>query len=732
MNDDTQQVLSLLQGNRLNEAKTLCASLCERNPNDAEAWFLLGAINGQRGDLNQAEECFLHAVANNPKLPVAHYNLGSLLQNKGQLEQAAAHYRQAIMLNPSYLEAHFNLAAVLQMQGDLDRATAQYREVLVLNPSLFQAHLNLGIVLQQQGDLDAAVGHYRQAVALNPAIPETHNNLGTVLQALGRHEEAADSYRQVLRIKPDYAQAHANLGLALWQMGRLEDAAASCGQALAHNPQLAQARNTMALVLWELGRLEEAAESCRQALTFDPSYAEAYNTLGTILKDQGQPQQAIAQYRRAIEADADFARAHSNLLFTLNYVESVDSATVFAEHLRWAQQYAVPLQKHARRHSNDPVSGRRLRIGYVSPDFCRHSVASFIEPVLAAHDREVVEVYGYANVARPDAMTARLRGLADHWRDISGMNDLRAADLIREDRIDILVDLAGHTAGNRLLLFARKPAPVQATYLGYLNTTGMAAMDYRLTDTWADPQGEGDRWHTETLVRLPNGLLCFGEPIDCPPVAESPAVSSGRVTFGCFNNSAKITPEVIALWCEILRSVPDSHLLLKSKQLADAATQRHYRELFLQHGVEPERVEMAGNSKWQEYLESYHRIDIALDPFPYAGGTITCHALWMGVPVITFAGLMGFGRTGVSILSSIGLSELIADTRGTYLAKAAALSADVAYLQQLRAGMRDRMRNSPLMDSARWVVSLEDCYRRMWSRWCSQEAGESEFPGHPD
>ncbi|MDA8364872.1 MAG: tetratricopeptide repeat protein [Gammaproteobacteria bacterium] len=758
MTDPLQRVFELVHGSRWHDARTLAEQLILREPRNAQAWFVLGAIHGRLGTFEDAESCCRRVIELEPGMPAAYYNLGVALLRQGKSQEAASQFSRAVELNPTFAEAFHDLGNAQQVQGLLDAAVESYRKAIMLDPSLTEAHHNLGRVLQQRHELDAAIESYRAAVRAQPTnammhfslgealwergsieaavqsyreairnkpdFVEAHQNLAAALQLLCRFEESIVSYRRVLGLKPDYVEAHVNLGLTLWQAGRPEEAAESCVKAIALRPGLAPAHNVMALVLWETGRLEEAAEHCRAAIAGDPSFAEAHNTLATVLKDQGRLDEAVAHCLEALALEPSFARAHSNLLFTLNYLDRLDGPALLAEHLNWAERHVAGVAGPLRAHRNEPDPGRRLRVGYLSPDFYQHSVAFFIEPILAAHDRRQVEVYGYASVMRRDALTARLRGMVDHWRDITPFTDTQIAKLIEEDGIDILVDLAGHTAGNRLPVFARRPAPVQVTYLGYLNTTGMAAMDYRLTDEWSDPAGESDDLHTETLVRLPGGLLCFSTPPDSPAVEEPPALSAGCVTFGCFNNSTKITPEVIALWSEILKSVPGSRLLLKSKQFADIGTQRYYRDGFQRNGIEPARVDMAGNSKWRDYLESYQRIDIALDPFPYAGGTVTCHALWMGVPVITLAGRMGFARTGVSILSAIGLPELVADSREAYRTKAVELAGDRDRLRQLRAGLRPRMQKSTLMDHERCVASLEERYRWMWRRWCEGRDGK--------
>ncbi len=754
MSASLEKILGLVRQNRWQDARLMAEDLSRREPLNAQLWFLLGAIHGQLGAFAEAEVCCRRTVQLEPRNPAAHYNLGIALlrQNRpkeagdrfsetirlspglavayqdlgnaqamqGALEAAADNYRKAITLNPSLTEAHYNLGHALQQLGHTHEAMESYRNAVRVQPDHALAHYNLGTVLWEQGAVEAAVQCYREAVRARPDLIDGWQNLGAALQLLGRLAEATESYRRVLALKPEHGEAHVNLGLTLWTAGRFEEAIECCARAIALRPGFALAHNAMALVLLEIGRLDEAAGHCRRAIADEPSVAEPYNTLGTILNFQGRPQEALEHYRQALGMDPSLARASSNLLFTLNYLDGLDGDAMLAEHRKWAGQQADYAGARFTTHANDPDPDRRLRIGYVSQDFCQHSVALFFEPVLASHDRGNVEVYCYASVARPDATTQRLKGLADHWRDIAAIKDVEVAELVRQDGIDILVDLGGHSANNRLSIFARHPAPVQATYLGYLNTTGLTAMDYRITDEWCDPPGVSDALHTETLVRIPGGLLCLDVPHDSPEVTGLPALKTGHITFGCFNNCTKITSGVIAVWSRVLKALPDSYLVLKSKSYADMVTRRYYTGLFEEHGISAERVGIEGNSDWRGYLESHHRIDIALDPFPYAGGTVTCHALWMGVPVVTLAGRLGFARTGVSILSAIGLQELIADSCDDYVERVLGLARDLDRLGELRASLRQRMQRSTLMDAKRFAGALENQYRSMWRQWCAE------------
>ena len=395
---------------------------------------------------------------------------------------------------------------------------------------------------------------------------------------------------------------------------------------------------------------------------------------------------------------------------------------MFAEHCRWAEVHAEPLGRDVVPLSSDGDPGRRLRVGYVSNNFREHSVAFFVEALLASHDRSKVEIFCYADIMLADEFSGRLRRHSAQWRVITGQSDAQVAELIRQDAIDILVDLAGHTARNRLLVFARKPAPVQVTYLGYCNTTGLSAMDYRFTDALADSPGTTEHLHTEQLVRLPDCAWCYRPPDASPAVETPPVLRSGHITFGCFNARPKITGEMLALWARLLLEMPASSLLLKNVGFGEPSARQHTRDLLAKAGIAPERVELVGRvPTLAGHLATYARVDIALDTFPYHGTTTTCEALWMGVPVITLAGRTHASRVGVSLLTTTGLPELVASSPDEYVKIAAALATDVPRLAALRTTLRTRMASSPLMDASRFARNVEAAYRQMWRTWCAKQ-----------
>jgi protein O-GlcNAc transferase len=484
----------------------------------------------------------------------------------------------------------------------------------------------------------------------------------------------------------------------------------------------AVAYNALGIGLLRLGHVVPAVENFERALAISPDSVDAHNNLAAALMEQGRIEDALEHSRQALALDPSSAVSHSTYLLGLHYSANYSPAVIRAAHAQFAARFAtppIPLAGHARQ-SRDP--NRRLRVGYVSADFRAHSVAYFIEPVLKAHDRRLFEVTCYANVAQPDWMTARLRGHADHWRSVANTNDEDLAAQIQSDRIDILVDLAGHTAGNRLLAFARKPAPVQVTYLGYPDTTGLAAMDFRVTDAWADPVGETELLYSEELSRLPSGFLCYQPPPDAPE--PSHVGSRGRVTFGFLNELSKVNERVISRWAAILRRTPQSKLLIKAVGLSHAQVRERILRQFEDHAVPAERLDLRGRlPSVVDHMRVYNEVDIVLDSFPYNATTTNCEALWMSVPFVTLAGRSHVSRVGTSLLSRLGLRELIAQSEEDYVDIAVDLAADASRLDSLHATLRERMAASTLCDAARVTHSLEDAYRAMWQRCCESSVG---------
>jgi predicted O-linked N-acetylglucosamine transferase (SPINDLY family) len=602
--------------------------------------------------------------------------------------------------------------------GQLQEAEQFYLQILQVDPNHVDALHSLGVIAGQTGRNDLAVDYLQAVLRFKPDFAAAHNNLGNVLFQQGKFPEAVASYRQALRIKPDYAEAHNNLGHALQEGGQFADAEASLGQALHLKPDYAEASHNLAIALAKQGRLEEAEAANQHALRLKPDFTDARVSLGNLLKDQGRLDDASAAYRAALQLKPDAAHIHSNLLLVLHYHPGFDAQAIYQEFRRWNQQHAEPLKKLILAHTNLPDPQRRLRIGYVSPDFREHVDSFFTVPLLANHDHRLFEIFCYANVSCPDALTERLRGFADVWRSTVELSDQQVADMIRNDQIDILVDLEMHMANNRLLVFARKPAPVQVAWLACPGTTGLSTMDYRLTDPYLDPVGLFDAFYSEESIRLPDTFWCYDPLTDLPQVNALPALKNGVVTFGSLNNFCKVNDGCLALWAEVLQAVPQSRLLLLAPR---GRAQEHVLARLEQEGLAASRVEFADRQPRLEYLKLYHQVDLCLDPVPCGGHTTSLDAFWMGVPTITLVSTKtAFGRAGWSQLCNLGLKELAAETPERYVALAAQLAGDLSRLQELRATLRQRMLQSPLMDGKRFARHMELAYRQMWRRWCKE------------
>lgn len=760
MNNDKQQLnslreqaLALLQSKHLTEAQKLFADVCRLDPEDTRAWYMLGTIYGMTGKIDEAGKSFRKVIALQPDHGEAHANLGNVLFYMNRQDEAISHFKTALRINPNNAMAQNNLGNVLKSAGRLHEAIECYRSAIAINPTYAVGHYNLGIALKEAGLLQEAGDAFRQAVELNPNFAEAYNNLGNIFKgqdrlqeardalqralsikpefaeaiynlanvnlALGQFGSAIEQYREATLIKPDYADAYNNLGIALNEQGHSETAVETLKIAITIDPKLAAAYNNMGNALRNQGRMTEAQEMVQLALQIQPGFTDAYNNLGTILNWEGKPGDAVAMYQRAVDISPDNVSAHSNLLMTMHYLPSytpqdlLDAAEEWnSRHTRNIFQLPSP--------SIYPDPRHKLRIGYVSGDFCSHPVGFFIEAVLSHHDKSNFETYCYYNNNVYDDLNSRLQKLADHWRAIERLSDQSAADLIREDKIDILVDLSGHTQGHRLLVFSRKPAPIQITWMGYFATTGMTAMDYIIADRFVIPPDE-ERYYTERVERLPEAYLCFTVPTLPIAVVPPPALSKGYVTFGCFNNPAKITSEVIACWSKLLHAVPNARLILKYKSLADNGIKYYFQKAFFDHGINSERIEFSGQSPRGEYLANYNEIDICLDPFPFGGCTTTVEALWMGVPVITLRGNRYVGHMGESIMKNLGLSDCVTETQDAYIERAIGLANNLAQLAELRSRLRQQLVDSPLCNGTKFTRNLENVYRKLWKTWCNAQ-----------
>lgn len=702
------------------EAERLCLEALERSPRNADAMNLLGVSHAQRGDRASALEWLGKAVAIDSQSASYRLNFGKVLLQLGRVREACESLERATALDPRKADAHNELGLARAEAGFLEAAEAAFRKALSLQPGYWEAYSNLGLFLLHIGRAEEAVATLRKALELEPRSPDVLTNLGMALRARGLAEEAVQAYRTALVLRPGDPGTLTNLGNALVVLSRNDEAIDCFRAALTSAPRYAAAYYNWGSLQLRLGRFGEAASQFREALEIEPHFADAECGLASALRDAGHVDESIAACRRALELDPNNTEVHSQLLFSLLHSSTVTPLQVFDEHREWARRHAGRASSGFAGHPNGREPERRLRIGYVSGDFRHHPVAQFLEPILERHDHTEFDILCYYNVPHADATTDRLRLRADGWRDIASLDDDEVADRIRADRIDVLVDLSGHTRANRLLAFARKPAPVQATWLGYLGTTGLDAIGYRISDGRATPQGF-DALHTERVVRLPDSQWCYRPPADCPDVAVPPSVRESKpVTLGAFCNLAKIGPRVIATWGKLLERLSGGRLLVVGLGLD--SMREEYLSQFAAAGVAPHRIELRGFQSFRDYLAMHRDVDLMLDTFPYTGGTTTCHALWMGVPVVTLAGDSYPSRGGASVLGTLGLGELVAETPEEYVDKVCTLATEPARLSQLRSGMRARMSSSALMDAARFTRGLEHAYRSMWRDWCQNPA----------
>ena len=611
----------------------------------------------------------------------------------------------------------------LEETGCLQEALARYDAALRLAPDLGRAHFNRGNVLLELDDVQGALDAYSTALKYKPDSAAAHYNMGNAHVRQGEKQDAIIAYLKAVALKPDFADAHVAMGVALQELGRIDEAIASYRQALAITPDYAEVRYNLGSALAEAGKTDEAIENFRQAIKIKPDYAEALSGLGSAMKDLGLLDEAVRIYQLALNLNPNHLTARSSLLFISNYLNDQPPSELFADALHFGAIVAKKACPYTFWHTAGPDANRRLRVGIVSADLRQHPVGYFAESVLAALASQAsghVEIHAYSNHVQFDTTSERIKTSCRNWRSIHSFSDEALAKCIHDDGIDILIDLSGHTRGNRLPAFALKPAPVQVSWLGYFATTGVEAIDYLVADPWTLPESEEISF-SETIWRLPETRLCFTPPNVPVNVGLLPALGNGHVTFGCFNNLTKMTDEVVYLWAQILASVPNSRLLLKAKQFIQLSARRRVYERFFCHNIGPGRLILEGPVARANYLAAYNRVDIALDPFPYTGGTTTVEALWMGVPVLTLAGGQFLARQGVGLLMNAGLPEWVATDKDDYVARAVSHANNPEFLASLRNRLRQQVLASPIFDAPRFAKHFETALRGMWQQWCSKK-----------
>jgi predicted O-linked N-acetylglucosamine transferase (SPINDLY family) len=732
---------------RLQEAEAGYREVLARRPEHVTATHRLGVLALQAGRTPEALELLGRAVALDPAAWRSHCSLGQAWAILDRPGPALDSFRAAAALNPDCVEAWLGAGGACRTLGLGPEAVDAFTRAATLRPQSAEAQNNLGIVLQDAGRVAEAIGAFGRALAADDGYRIAHGNLGNALMLAGRpaqaravleaavarwpdyvdgwynlgnaefagcrFEPAAAAYQQTLALAPGHVPARNNLGNALQALGRTEQALAAYLAALDLDPACVDACNNAGAAARDLGRMDEAADLLRRAIALRPEFAPSHCNLGSLLKDIGLMDQAVASFRRALELAPGDTVSRSNLAYAVTFLPGLGPEAILAENRAWDLAHGqVP--RCPQRPAGAPGPGSRLRIGYVSPDFREHCQSLFTLPLLAHHDHERFEIFCYAKVPRPDDITRRIAGHADVWRDTATLDDQAVAGLVQADGIDILVDLTMHMANGRPLLFARKPAPVQVAWLAYPGTTGLAAMDYRLTDPFLDPPGQHDDWYSETSIRLADTFWCY-DPLTAVPVpGPLPALAGGQVTFGSLNNFCKVNRAVLDLWAQVLVAVPGSRLLL----LAQPGRHRQgVLEALAAGGVTPDRVEFAPFQPRLQYLALHQRVDLGLDTFPYNGHTTSLDAFWMGVPVVTRVGDTVVGRAGWSQLRNLGLESLAADSDQAFVRIAVELARDLPGLARLRAGLRARMEASPLMDGARFARTVEEAFQMMWQQW---------------
>jgi len=662
------------------DAERLCREILAQEPFYSSALHLLGVILWRRGSTSSAENLVRQAISSDANVADYHNTLGTILATQGCRDEALILFEKATRLRSAYPEALNNSAIVLEELGRLQQAAETIRRSILYHPQQASAHDQLGRILSLEGEWSRAIDSFRRAVEIDPKSNDYLEHLASAQEECHRFVDAANCWRKIIKRNPT-AKAYFRLGYVLHQAGRFTQAAAA---------QL-------------------------ELIRVDSKNPYAHQAFATTCVRRGQLKQALSHYRKALELKPQLSAVQSNLIYSMHHDADSSPPDILKEAREWGNRHEPQI---IQLHENDRDPLRRLRIGYLSPDFRTHTIARLIAPVLTAHDRWQIEVYCYSAVARSDVVTQRLQKLTDHWREIAPLSTDAAAQLIRGDSIDILVDLTGHMAGNRLPVMAKKPAPVQIQ-LGFAGTTGLKAIDYRITDAYCDPAGQTEHYYTEQLLRLPCAWLYEPDALS-PPAGQLPATSAGHLTFCSPNQQAKLTDSAIRLWHQVLESVPKSKLVVLGEE--DTSEDNELSERFAAFGICSDRLEIFPRSSRAKYMKLFNRVDIVLDVFPFNGDTTTCDALWMGVPVVTLAGTSFHSRRGVSLLSMVGLTDLVAQTKEDYVKIAAQLASDLPRLAELRRELRSRMLKSPLTDAQGYTRALEKTYRDVWINYCHSMA----------
>ncbi|CAL9114534.1 unnamed protein product [Musa textilis] len=688
----------------------------------------LGTSLKLAGNTDEGIQKYLEALKVDSHYAPAYYNLGVVYSEMMQYDLALSCYEKAVVERPLYAEAYCNMGVIYKNRGDLEAAIACYERCLTVSPNFEIAKNNMAIALTDlgtkvklEGDINQGVAYYKKALYYNWHYADAMYNLGVAYGEMLKFDMAIVFYELALHFNPHCAEACNNLGVIYKDRDNLDKAVECYQMALSIKPNFSQSLNNLGVVFTVQGKMDAAASMIEKAIIANPTYAEAYNNLGVLYRDVGNISLAIEAYERCLQIDPDSRNAGQNRLLAMNYIDEGLDDKLFEAHREWGRRF-MNLYPQYTSWDNPKDMERPLVVGYVSPDYFTHSVSYFIEAPFSHHNYANYKVVVYSAVVKADAKTLKFKdrvlkkgGL---WRDIYGVDERKVASMVRDDKIDILVELTGHTANNKLGMMACRPAPVQVTWIGYPNTTGLPTIDYRMTDGLVDPPNTRQK-HVEELVRLPECFLCYTPSPEAGPVSPTPALSNGFITFGSFNNLAKITPNVLRVWATILCAVPNSRLVVKCKPFCCDSVRQRFLSTLEQMGLESLRVDLLPLILFNhDHMQAYSLMDISLDTFPYAGTTTTCESLYMGVPCVTMAGSVHAHNVGVSLLTKVGLGRLVAKTEEEYVKLALQLASDVSALGELRMTLRELMSKSPVCDGAKFTHGLESTYRNMWHRYC--------------
>ena len=733
---------------------------------DDESYYInYGLVCDKQDRAEEAEDCYNKALTLAPEVPQTYFNKGLLLYKLFRFQESVECFAKANSLEPGKWLTEFQLACslqeckrydesleyfnkALQKQPENSRilcgigmsllrkykykeATTYVEKALALEPDNSVILNNYAFILKENGRKLEAKATFEKALRLNPNNFEALLGLGRLLTELGDYNTCRELFNKAIKLKPDYYAPYASMGISYYNTSTRE-ALEWFNKALELNPEADDVYSLRGYALNILGNTEEAEKSLRKAIELRDNNADYHQNLGNVLMVQAKISEALEHSRRAVELNPNNYLAFSNILLYTHYIPQATQEDIWNLHQTFSKMFE-PRDINLRPYLTEPRRDRKIRVGLVSSDFRKHSVAYFVEPLLAHKDSNNFEYYTYSNVKVPDRISQRIADLSTKWQSILQLSDVEAAELIRNDHIDILIDLGGHTADNRLRVFFLKPAPIQVSWLGYPDTTGLQNMDYRIADEYTEPEGS-EKYSSEKIIRLPGGFHCYSVFADSPDIAPAPSVANGYVTFGSFNNFAKCSKETIFLWSEILKNVPHSKLVLKALSLGDKYVQENAYSMFEEFGIKRDRITMLPRTKGlKEHFMNYNNIDIALDTYPYNGTTTSCEAMWMGVPIISLFGPNHASRVGLSLLSHVDLQQLAAASPEEYVNKAVALATEEALRIELRSTMRQRLQSSPLLNAENFAQKFEAAMRAIWNVYCENPTGKHEpAPEAPD